>query len=242
MRKKILKNMEALCAEAAYDLTRIISTAIDHRGEAHIFLAGGSTPRRLYKYLATSNVGRTIPWGKVHIYFGDERNVPSDDPDCNYNMANQSLLKWISVDPTHIHRIQGELSAEEAAEAYNNKLKYCVPSSANGLPNADLIILGLGPDGHVASLFPDTDILDNTTDYAAAVWVEKLKTNRISITYPVINNAENVWLFVSGEEKREIVDKIFNYHTPGRYPAERIDPQGILTWYLDEAAAYRIDR
>jgi len=240
MHKKVLRDMDSLCAEAAYDFVQIISSAVDARGEAHIFLAGGNTPRHFYKLLASPPIGNSIPWGKVHIYFGDERNVPPDDPDSNYNMANRALLSRINIDPLRIHRIPGELTADEAALAYNNKLKHFLPFDSNENPCPDLVLLGLGEDGHVASLFPDTDILNNHADFAAAVWVEKLRTWRITITYRVINNASNVWLFVSGESKRDIVDRVFNYSTSERYPVERIKPRGKLTWFLDEAAAQRI--
>ncbi len=242
MHKKILKDMESLCSEAVYDFVQLIRSAVDLKGEAHVFLAGGNTPRHFYQQLATSNVAKSIPWGHVHIYFGDERNVPPDDPDSNYNMASQAFLSHINIDPLRIHRIPGELPAKEAALSYNNTLKYCLPFDSNGNPNPDLVLLGLGEDGHIASLFPDTDILDNHTDFAAAVCVDKLRTWRISITYRVINNANNIWLFVAGNSKRDIVDRIFNYSTPDRFPVERIEPKHKLTWYLDDAAIYRIDK
>lgn len=236
--KKILPDMEALCLEAARDLLRLIQQGIAERGEFHIFLAGGSTPQSFYKLLATSTYANAIPWNKLHLYFGDERNVPPDHPDSNYRMVNNALLKQISIDPMHLHRIQGELTADQAAAAYHNVLKNLVPKDANDQPQPDLVLLGLGPDGHIASLFPDTDILDKVDNHCAAVWVEKFKSWRISITYPVINNARNLWLLVAGDNKQDIVDRIFNHPSAvDPLPVERIAAQGQVTWFMDQAAS-----
>lgn len=236
--KKVLPNMEALCLEAARDLLRLIQQSIDERGSFHIFLAGGSTPENFYKLLATSTYANVIPWNKINIYFGDERNVPPDHPDSNYKMVNTALLNKLSIDPTHIHRIHGELTADDAAIAYHNTIKVLAPADENDTPQPDLVLLGLGPDGHIASLFPNTDILNKRDTYCAAVWVEKLKAWRISITYPVINNARNLWFLVAGENKQDIVDRIFNHASIlEKLPIERIAAKGQVTWYLDQAAA-----
>jgi 6-phosphogluconolactonase len=236
--KRILPDMDSLCYEAARDLLRLSHQAIDERGAFHIFLAGGSTPQSFYKLLASSSYANAIRWGKVHLYFGDERNVPPDHRDSNYNMVNNALLKKINIDPTHIHRIHGELAATQAAVAYNNVLNYRVPKDADDKIQPDLVLLGVGSDGHIASLFPGTDILNKDDSHCAAVWVEKLKSWRISITYPVINNARNLWFFVAGDAKEDIVDRIFNHPSViDPLPVERIAAKGNITWFMDQAAA-----
>ena len=241
--KRILPDMEALCYEAARDLLRLSHQAIDERGEFHIFLAGGSTPQSFYKLLASSSYANAIRWGKVHLYFGDERNVPPDHPDSNYNMVNKALLRKINIDPTHIHRIHGELATAQAAEMYNNILDSRIPKDVDDRLQPDLVLLGVGADGHIASLFPESDTLSTTDSHCAAVWVEKLKSWRISITYPVINNARNLWLMVAGDAKEDIVDRIFNHPSVSNpLPVERIDAQGSVTWFMDQPAAKRIKK
>lgn len=236
--KKITPNIDSLCKEAASQLLRLIHQGVDAKGDFHLFLAGGSTPQGLYKLLATNTYASAIPWGNVHIYFGDERNVAPDHRDSNYNMVNKALLSHINIDPTHIHRIHGELEAHEAATAYDATLNHLLPEDSEKRLQPDLVILGLGDDGHIASLFPDTDVLDVTDRSCSAVWVAKLKTWRISITYPLINNARHLWLFVAGESKREIVERVFNHPSnTGHLPVQRIAARGEVTWFLDQAAA-----
>lgn len=239
--KRILADMESLCLQAARDLVHLIRQGVDARDEFHLFLAGGSTPKSLYKLLATEPYSSSIPWGKVHLYFGDERNVAPDHPDSNFNMVNTALLGKVNIDPTHIHRIRGELDATEAASTYDTLLKNILPKDSDERLQPDLVLLGLGGDGHVASLFPGSAILDEADASCAATPVEKLKTWRISITYPLINNARDVWLFVAGDSKRAIVDRIFNHPSSSEpLPVERINARGRLTWYLDQAAASQL--
>ena len=234
----IRPDLDELCQTMAEELLRLTRQAADQGRDFTLFLTGGSTPKPLYQLLAKPPFSNAMPWGKIKIFFGDERCVQPDSIDSNYAMANNAMLKHISIDPRNIHRIQGELSPANAAEAYNNTLKYALPQTDDGMVTPDLVLLGLGPDGHIASLFPDTDILEEQDKFVSDVWVEKLKTSRISITYPVINNAKHVWLFVSGEGKQDIVDRIFNHpsHTD-LLPIERLAPKGDLLWFLDKDAS-----
>lgn len=236
--KKVLTDINEVCYSMASQLLRVANDAIDDRGEFNIFLSGGSTPRQLYKLLASPNYSNLLPWGKMHIFFGDERCVPTDHPDSNYKMANEALFKYVNLDPTHIHRIPSEYSPVEAAKNYHITLKALLPKDSEGNVIADLILLGLGEDGHTASLFPDTEILDVKDENAAAIYIEKIDTWRISITYPVINNARNIWFMVTGANKQKIVDRIF-YHPSETdpLPVERIKPKGDVVWYLDRDAS-----
>jgi len=236
--KIIRPDADDVCAEAGKQLIRLAQQCVDERNEFTIALAGGATPKRFFQMLAKPPYSTSIPWGKVHIFFGDERSVSPDHPDSNYNMANKYLFKHINIDPLRIHRIQSELDHEDAAKNYHVVLGGFLPVNQNNQPIFDLILLGLGDDGHVASLFPGTDILNEKTKRAAAVWVESKKTWRISITLPVINSARNIWLMVTGESKHNIIDRVFNYPSEtDPLPVELIKPNGNLTWYLDEAAA-----
>lgn len=197
---------------------------------------------------ATAEFSAHIDWQHVHIWFGDERTVPPQHPDSNYHMAHEALLRHVPVPLIHIHRMQGELSdAHQAARAYQAQMAAQMPladtppESPNGkaIPQFDLLLLGLGPDGHVASLFPDTPILAERAQWVAAVFVEKLNAWRISLTLPVIENARHIMLLVAGASKAEIVGEIFSSRpkTGARYPVEMINPNVAMDWYLDTAAA-----
>ena len=236
---KIIKpDIGAVCLKAAEDILRLAQQCVADNGEFSIALAGGTTPKKLFQTLAKPPFSTSMPWGKTRIFFGDERSVGPTDIDSNYAMANKYLFSQISIDPLRVHRIQGELEPEDAAEAYNHVLGAFLPLNSQNQPVFDLVLLGLGDDGHVASLFPGTDILNVTDKRAAAVWVESKDTWRISITLPVINSAHNVWLLVTGESKCDIVDQIFKYPSVSKpLPVEMLTSGTGLTWYLDEAAA-----
>ena len=236
---KIIKpDIEAVCMKAAEDILRLAQQCVADNGEFTIALAGGTTPKKLFQILAKPPYSTSIPWGKTHIFFGDERSVAPNHPDSNYAMANTQLFKHINIDPLRIHRIQSELEPQVAAEAYNTLLGAFLPLNKLNQPVFDLVLLGLGDDGHVASLFPGSDILEIIDKRAAAVWVESKNTWRISITLPAINSARNVWLLVTGESKCDIVDHVFKYPSVTHpLPIELLKPETGVTWYLDEAAA-----
>lgn len=221
------------CAELAH------AAQTDHGG-FHIALAGGSTPRLLYRLLATEYRDR-IDWTSTHVYFGDERCVAPDHPDSNFGMARAALLQHVAVPPAQIHRIEAEdPDARAAARRYTDTLHRHLPRArAHGTGQFDLVLLGLGPDGHIASLFPDTTILDEHRAWAAAVLVDKLQAWRISLTFPVINAAHHIALLVAGDNKAAIIKDVFGKAgvTP-RYPVGRLKPQGELEWFIDHAAAH----
>ena len=228
---------------AAQEWIVLAAHAIAARGAFHVALSGGTTPRALYQCLASAEFSGACDWQRVHIWFGDERTVPPHHPDSNYHMAQEALLRHVPL--IHIHRMQGELSdAQQAACAYQAQMAAHMPlvseaPSATAVPQFDLMLLGLGPDGHVASLFPDTPILAERSRWVAAVFVEKLNAWRISLTLPVIDNARHTMLLVAGAGKAEIVGEIFSPppETGARYPVEMINPGVAMDWYLDTAAA-----
>ncbi|MCC6302143.1 MAG: 6-phosphogluconolactonase [Gammaproteobacteria bacterium] len=210
----------------------------DHRG-FHVALAGGSTPRQLYRALATEFRDR-IDWGATHVYFGDERCVPPGHPDSNFGMADEALLSHVALPPAQIHRIEAEDPDPRAAARHYADLLHRHLPRAHGEATGrfDLVLLGLGPDGHIASLFPDTAILDERRAWAAAVHVDKLQAWRISLTYPVLDAARHLALLVAGEGKAEIVRDVLGETGPAaRHPAARLRPRGELEWFLDRAAA-----
>jgi 6-phosphogluconolactonase len=233
---------------AAHTWAELARRAIAARGAFHVALSGGTTPRALYECLASAEFSAQIDWQHVHIWFGDERAVPPQHADSNYRMAHDALLRHVPLPLPQVHRMLGEQSdAHQAARAYQAQLLAHMPLSdtptARAIPQFDLMLLGLGPDGHVASLFPDTPILAERSRWVAAAFVEKLNAWRISMTLPLINNARYIMLLVVGAGKAAIVHEIL-FSTDARYPVEMIHPHAsvdaAMDWYLDAAAAQSI--
>ena len=202
-------------------------------------LAGGSTPRQLYELLASPAYRDRIDWQRVCIYFGDERCVPPEHTDSNYRMAREALLDHVPVLSQQVQRMEGEHpEPAQAARHYAEQLHAQLPKDEQGLPRFDLVLLGMGPDGHTASLFPNTDILDNISDLVAAVYVEKLRSWRLSLTYVTINRARHVLILVTGSNKASLIRDILGEQAvAARYPIQGVQPNGELLWYLDAAAA-----
>jgi 6-phosphogluconolactonase len=226
-------------AAAEYFLAQSVE-AVRQRGVFTVALSGGSTPRSLYKLLADpgSSFRARVPWASIHFFWSDERHVSPDHPDSNYRMAHEAMLSRVPVLETNVHRVQSENpSAADAAKKYEETL---VKVTKDSLPRLDLILLGLGTDGHTASIFPGSDVLHETKRLVAAPWVEKLKTYRITMTLPLLNNAMSVLFLVSGTEKAEIVKEVLR--GPNRYPAQAVKPtKGQLLWLLDREAASNIE-
>ena len=196
MSVNVYDNPEELAQAAAREFAARAKEAIDERGRFAVVLAGGSTPRATYEILA-SDYADTIDWKDVHVFFGDERGVPPDHDDSNYKMARESLLDHVPIGS--VHRMQGELPPDEAAEAYEQELRDFFGS--DDLPGFDLILLGTGDDGHTASLFPETSALEVHDRWVVANPVLKLETTRITLTLPAINAARAVYFLVAGEDK-----------------------------------------
>jgi 6-phosphogluconolactonase len=230
---EVYENPETLAEAAAGGLAARAAEAIEERGRFTVVLAGGSTPKATYDILARDYAGR-IDWSKVHVFFGDERAVPPDDDDSNYKMAREALLDHVPV--ASVHRMQGELPPDEAAEAYEEELRgFFGPDE---LPRFDLILLGIGGDGHTASLFPETSALEVHDRWVVANPVLKLETTRITLTVPVINASHAVYFLVAGEGKADALAHILGGDAdPRAYPASLIQPQAGPTWMLDTPAA-----
>jgi 6-phosphogluconolactonase len=235
----------ALAQAAASELTRLAQESVAARGLFTLSLAGGSTPKKLYSLLATDPAFRGIPWAKTHLFFGDERHVPPDDPDSNYRMVRTTLLSSGLVPEANVHRMQAELpDAAEAASTYDAEMHAFFGDDLrrNGFPRFDLILLGMGPDGHTASLFPGSHGLEEKSRWVIANPVEKFKTDRITFTFPVLNAARALYLLVVGTDKADMIREVLGpdqNHPP--YPVQRVAPaDGVKIWMLDDAAAAKL--
>lgn len=224
---------EKLAEEAAEVVIAAADHAIRQRGSFTLALSGGSTPKALYELLAGERYLHQIAWPKWEIFFGDERTVPPDHKESNYRMAKKAMLDQVPISPEHIHRMKGEIDPNAAAIEYGQMLKERFDD--DGL---DLILLGMGDDGHTASLFPHSKALDETKHRVVASWVEKLNTWRITMSAPFINKARQVLVIVGGASKAgRVVEVLEGPRDPQRLPIQMIDPAGELTWLMDTAAA-----
>ena len=235
---RISADLNSLNLVVAEELLRLVRQDSHTDSDFSIALAGGNTPKKLYQLLAQKPFSNTMPWGELRLFFGDERIVPPTSHDSNYKMVDDNLIKKINIDPLRIHRIHGEMNPHAAADAYTQVLTNFL-FIENDLPQFDLVLLGLGTDGHIASLFPDTDIIDDQTSIAAPVHINKPDSWRVSVTLPVINNAKNIWILVSGDTKQDMIDRVFNHPSvTDLLPIERLSKTSNITWFLDAKAAH----
>ena len=237
---KIFPNSDALNFFAAGKFVEIANKAIEENGRFTVALAGGSTPKSLYQLLAGDKFKNQIDWTKVFFFFGDERNVPSDDAESNYRMANENLFALLQISGENVFRWQTESNdPKKIAEDYELLLKTFFALFEDEAQKFDLILLGTGADGHTASLFPFTEALKESKKIVAVNWVEKLNTNRLTFTYPTINNARNVVFLISGESKAEALKEILEgEYQPKKYPAQSVKPRGgDLFWLIERRAA-----
>jgi len=241
MEIKVLKDLDDISRTAADEIVQQANRMEASIRPVTLALSGGSTPGRLYKRLGNEPAIRNrLPWDNIHFFWGDERHVPPDHPQSNYRMACDTLFAFAPVPAENIHRVSTEEpDAAVAAEKYERELCAFFELEAGQLPRFDCILLGMGPDGHTASLFPGTDALHETQRRVVANWVEKLKTQRITLTAPVLNNAALIIFLVSGHEKAEVLKKVLEGgYRPEFLPAQLIRPvHGRLLWLVDQAAA-----
>lgn len=236
---RIVPDTAALANHTADIFSRLAQEAMATHGRFTIALAGGSTPKAAYELLAREPYRSTLEWEGVHVFWGDERHVPPDHADSNYRMASEALLSRIDLPAANIHRILAEQEAWQAAEQYETTLRTFFDLAPDGLPRFDLILLGMGPDGHTASLFPGTPAVHERTRLVAAPWVEKLHTYRITMTPAVLCHAMHVVFAVGGADKADTLRQVVHgEYQPARFPAQVVRPtQGTLLWLVDEAAA-----
>jgi len=237
----ILDTPEALAHAAAQECTRLAIGSVASCGRFSMALAGGSTPKRLYSLLASERdeFRSAFPWMQTHFFWGDERHVPPDHPDSNYRMAHETMFSRVQVPLESIHRFQSEKAAVEAAADYERLLIRSLSPAQGQMPRFDLVLLGMGSDGHTASLFPETDVLGEQTRIAAEVWVPKFSSFRLTLTAPLLNNAQNVVFLVTGQDKAEALRAVLRGEfKPQQLPAQLIRPnRGQLRWLIDKAAA-----
>ena len=240
----VLEDAAAVARAAAEQIASRAARAVAERGRFSIALSGGSTPKRLYALLADQSAPyrARILWDRVQVFFGDERHVPPDDPQSNYRMAREAMLDEIPIPAANVHRVRAELPAEEAAALYEQDLRHAFGLAAGTVPRFDLILLGLGPDGHTASLFPGTAALSERRRLVAANWVPKFSTYRITMTLPVFEAAAAVLFLVAGPDKAAPLAAVFDPSSPpDAYPCQLIRPSsGELVWLADGSAASRV--
>jgi 6-phosphogluconolactonase len=243
----ISKTIDELVRIAATGIVDAARATVASRGVFTIALSGGSTPRKLYEMLATPAISADAPWQDIRVFWGDERHVPPDHLESNYRMAREALLDHVPIPEENIHRIMAELpNADAVAAAYEDDIRRTFdlddavpPPGQIALPRFDLILLGIGEDGHTASLFPHTPALSERKRLVVANPVAKLATTRITLTVPVLNNAERVWFVVTGGSKSKILrDVIEGPYRPEDLPSQLINPtDGELLFLLDSTVA-----
>ena len=250
MKLNISKDLRRLAQSAAAEFARIANESIAARGLFHVALSGGSTPKALYEHLLKAR----IDWSRVCFYFSDERNVPPDDEQSNFRLANEHLFRPLSIDPERVFRWNMDAGGpDEVAKDYSSRIRMAflkdidpAEPGTNGDPAAiqnevrfDLVLLGMGADGHTASLFPGAMALQFTGELAVATWVPQLNQWRYTFTLTTINNARNVMFLVSGEEKASVLRAVLNgYEKPELLPAQSVRPaDGELYWFVDRPAA-----
>jgi 6-phosphogluconolactonase len=238
---RILNMPTDLFQAAAIEFAALASQAVQSAGRFSVALSGGSTPKGLYTLLASS-LFPDIPWEKIFFFFGDERYVPSDHPDSNYRMVRETML-LSKVPASNVFRVHAEeKDADSTARQYEQTLRNFFALQPGEHPRFDLILLGLGPDGHTASLFPGTAALDEQKRLVMANWVDKFQTYRITLTLPVLNSAACAMFLVSGADKAHIVREVLETEN-AKLPSQKVRPaDGGLLWLLDRAAASTLSR
>jgi 6-phosphogluconolactonase len=240
---RICDDAEQVSRDAAQEVALLAGKAIAAGGRFTMALSGGSTPRRLYEILAEPPFREQIDWRRVELFWGDERCVPPDHPDSNYRMTKLALLDKVGVPAANVHRLAGERKdLAAAASEYQVEIAKVFGQVAEGAPPSfDLVLLGMGPDGHTASLFPHTAALKETTRWVAVNHVPKFNADRLTLTRPILNRAACVMFLIAGDDKAEPLSEVLEGPPdPERLPSQLIQPAGTLVWLIDRAAAARL--
>jgi 6-phosphogluconolactonase len=233
----IFDTPEQVALAAAEKFVAYVHDAIADHGTFSVALAGGNTPRRVYELLASTPFKSRIEWPRVHLFFGDERSVPPDHPDSNYAMVQAALLSRIDIPEENVHRIAGEGKPVESAAAYEKELREFFGDSS--WPRFDLVLLGMGEDGHTASLFPGSDAVGEESKWVVATRSEQLKQDRITLTVPVFNYSAHVVFLVTGKGKaKRFSEAVHGVTSSQPLPSQLIQPAyGTLEWLVDKEAA-----
>lgn len=241
-RTHIGKNSEAVNQELALFLMEGLHEAARSSRRYCVALPGGKTPESFFKLLVQEF--RQAPWSNVHFFFGDERTVAPNHHDSNFRVAREHLFQPLNIPNSQLHHIHGDATnLDQEADRYAEDLSRWLPLNDRGIPRFDLIILGMGPDGHIASLFPDSKALDETTRWVIPTLVTKLCAWRITLSFPVLNAAARLALLVTGENKSNVVGEVLRTgFAPAttQYPVQRLQPTTGIDWFLDPAAAAEV--
>jgi 6-phosphogluconolactonase len=242
----VSEDAAALAQSAAKHFAARVREVVAKRGRARIAISGGSTPKATFALLADPGqpYGKEIPWEKVELFWVDERTVGPEDPDSNYRMTREQLLSKVPLQPEHVHRIEGELDPEEAAARYESVIRREFRLEGAEVPRFDLLWLGMGDDGHTASLFPHTEALHQLGRIVCANHVPQKDTWRITLTAPVINEALEVIFLIGGDDKAEPLERVlYGEYDPEETPAQLIQPKnGSLLFLLDKKAAAKLPK
>ena len=233
----IFESPEQLAVAGAERFVECAEQVLSKSDRFCVALAGGNTPRRVYQLLATGPFNSRLDWAKVHLFFGDERAVPADHPDSNYAMVYEALISKIAIPAGNVHRIPGEGDLNEDARQYENHLRAFF--SRQSWPRFDLVLLGMGEDGHTASLFPNSAALNEQLRWVVATRNEQLAQDRITLTVPVFNHAKHVMFLVVGDKKAQRLKEVLRPQpASGQLPAQAIAPiNGTIEWLVDAEAA-----
>ncbi len=235
----VFRNYDELSREAANNFVAAAQRAIRERRRFMTVLSGGKTPIGVFRLLA-GELRNATPWDKTYVFWSDERCVPPDSPESNYGMAQRELLSHVPIPPNQVFRMKGELDPQRAAEEYERELRESFRLASGEVPRFDLLLLGMGENGHTASLFPGSATLEETRQLVASAYVPQAKMYRITLTFPVLNQGRETMMLVSGQGKADTLARVF--HGPaGELPVQRVRPvSGSLTWYVDEEAASQL--
>lgn len=234
---KICSGPEDLAEQCAQLFARLVKDAVAKNDRVYVAFSGGSTPKLLYDRLVKDDLKNSIAWEKIEAFVSDDRCVPHASQESNFGNAKRQLFTPVGLKAEQLHpTCDQDRDPEKSALEYDRIIRNLVPMDDHGLPRFNIIFLGIGPDGHTASLFPGTEALDNNERLVVSNHVEKVRAERITFTYPLINNADNVIFFVAGVDKSKVLAEIVEKRAK-EYPASHVSPQGTLHWVIDREAA-----
>jgi 6-phosphogluconolactonase len=240
---QVFPDVHAIAKRAGENIVEAAAAAVKQHGRFTISLAGGSTPKTLYALLASDAFRSQIPWDKTYLFFGDERHVPPDHPDSNFRMASESLISKLSLKPEQVNRIKGEYEdANKAALEYEQVLRSFFKLTPGQLPRFDVLLIGMGDEGHALSLFPGTKALHDNGRLVMSNWIGKLYTERVTITAPVANHSALAMFMVTKADKALALKGVLEGpYEPEQLPSQLIQPtNGKLLWLVDATAASKL--